>query len=119
MELRLGPGEEHDVTRAEELLAEHHPQVVIADKGYDADELVEKIRRRGAKAVIPSRSNRKRPRPFNRQQYRSRNLVERFVNRIKHYRRVATRYEKTARNFLGFVQLAASLVTMGVTVNIT
>lgn len=119
LELRLGPGEEHDIVRAEELLAEHQPEFVIADKGYDADELVEKLRRRGAKPVIPSRSNRKRPRPYNRRLYRSRNLIERFVNRIKHYRRVATRYEKTARNFLAFVHLAASLVTMGATVNIT
>jgi transposase len=67
--------------------------------------------------VIPPRSNRKQPRKYSKRQYKTRNLVERFVNRIKHYRRVATRYEKTARNFLAFVHLASFLVTMGVTVN--
>jgi transposase len=57
------------------------------------------------------------PCKFSKRRYKTRNLVERFVNRIKHHRRVATRYEKTARNFLAFVQLASFLVTMGVTVN--
>jgi transposase len=99
------------------LLAEHKPKAVIADKGYDADDLVQEIHRRGAQAVIPPRSNRKQPRKYSKRRYKTRNLVERFVNRIKHYRRVATRYEKTARNFLAFVHLASFLVTMGVTVN--
>jgi transposase len=99
------------------LLAEHQPKAVIADKGYDADEFVQKICQRGAHAVIPPRSNRKHPRKFSKRRYKSCNFVERFVNRIKHYRRVATRYEKTARNFLAFVHLASFLVTMGVTVN--
>jgi transposase len=117
--LCLGPGEEHDVTRADELLAEHEPKAVIADKGYDADELVETILERGAQAVIPPRSNRKSPRKFSQRLYKDRNLVERFVNRIKHYRRIATRFEKTARNYLAFVHLAASLVMLGVTVNMT
>jgi len=115
--LCLGPGEEHDITRAEELLAEHEPNAVIADKGYDSDELVQTIRQRGAQAVIPPRSNRKQPRKFSKRRYKNRNLVERFVNRIKHYRRIATRYEKTARNYLAFVHLASFLITMGVTVN--
>lgn len=119
MELCLGPGEEHDVTRAEELLAEHKPQAVIADKGYDSDPLVESIHERGAQAVIPPRSNRKAPRKFSKRLYKTRNLVERFVNRIKHYRRIATRYEKSARNYLAFVHLGASLVMLGVTVNMT
>jgi transposase len=115
--LCLGPGQEHDVTRAEELLGQHEPKAVIADKGYDADELVQTICQRGAQAVIPPRSNRKQPRKYIKRRYKSRNLVERFVNRIKHYRRVATRYEKTARNYLAFAHLASFLVTMGVTVN--
>ncbi len=119
MELCLGPGEEHDVVRAEELLAEHEPNAVIADKGYDSDELVQTIQERGAQAVIPPRSNRTRPRKFSKRRYKSRNLVERFVNRIKHDRRIATRYEKTARNYLAFVHLASSLVMLGVTVNMT
>jgi len=111
----LGPGEEHDVTRAEELLGDERPDGVIADKGYDSDELVAAIRRRGAEAVIPPRSNRTTKRRWNKRKYKLRNLAERFINRIKHYRRVATRYEKTARNYLSFVHLASALVLLGVT----
>jgi transposase len=117
MELCLGPGEQHDVTRAEELLAEHEPRAVIADKGYGADELVRTIHQRGAQVVIPPRSSRRQPRKYSKRRYKSRNLVERSVNRIKHYRRVATRYEKTAWNYLAFVHLASFLATLGVTVN--
>jgi transposase len=89
------------------LLADHEPDYVIADKGYDSDEFVEQVKDRGSKPVIPSRSGRTAPRRLLKRQYRRRNLVERFVNRIKHFRRIATRYEKTARNFLGFLTFAA------------
>ena len=109
MELILTPGEAHDMTQATQLLADHQPRYVIADKGYDSDELVQHIRRRGSTAVIPARAGRTVRRRHLRARYRRRNRVERFVNRIKHYRRVATRYDKTARNFLGFVQLVALL----------
>ena len=109
MELILTPGQAHDMTQATQLLADHQPRYVIADKGYDCDELVQHIRRCGGTAVIPARAGRTVRRRHLRAQYRQRNRVERFVNRLKHYRRVATRYDKTARNFLGFVQLAALL----------
>jgi transposase len=110
VEMILTPGQEHDVLQAPTLLAEHEPRYVIADKGYDSDDFVELITQRGSRAVIPARSNRTTPRRLSRKQYRRRNVVERFVNRIKHYRRIATRYEKTAVNFLGFLQFAALLV---------
>ena len=119
MEICLGPGEEHDVNRAEELLGSHEPDCVIADKGYDSDEFIAVVRQRGAEAVIPPRSNRRTKRRWNKRKYKSRNLAERFVNRIKHYRRIATRYEKTARNYLAFVHLSTTLVMLGVTVNTT
>ena len=119
VELRLGPGQEADVTRGEELLASHEPEFVIADKGYDSDKLVEAIARHGAKAVIPPRSNRNTQRRYSKRRYKQRNLVERFINRLKHYRRIATRYEKTARNYLTFVNLAATLLSLGVIVNTT
>jgi transposase len=117
VELRLGPGQEADVTRGEELLASHEPAFVIADKGYDSDELIGIIAEHGAKAVIPPRSNRREKRRYSKRRYKTRNLVERFINRLKHYRRIATRYEKTARNYLTFVNLAALLVSLGVIVN--
>ena len=63
-------------------------------------------------AVIPPRENRKQLRDYDRILYKARNLVERFINRIKHFRRVATRYEKTARNFLAFVQVASIMVLL-------
>lgn len=119
IKLLLGPGHEHDVTRADELLADHEPEAVIADKAYDSDELVDKILSRGAEVVIPPRRNRNYQRKLNKRKYKTRNLIERFVNRLKHYRRVATRYDKTDRNFLAFIQFAAALTTLGVNVNTT
>jgi len=109
VELILTAGQQHDINQAPSLLAEHKPQYVIADKAYDSDDFIETIRGRGSRAVIPSRAGRTVQRRTLRKQYRRRNLVERFVNRIKHFRRVATRYDKTSRNFLAFVQLAALL----------
>jgi transposase len=114
VEMIVTPGQEHDVNQATTLLAEHEPQYVIADKGYDSDPFVEVIAQRGSEAVIPPRSNRTTQRRFSRKRYRRRNVVERFVNRIKHHRRIATRYEKTAVNFLGFLQFAALLVWLNV-----
>jgi transposase len=107
LELTVTPGQEHDICQAPRLLADHEPPYVIADKGYDSDEFVRQVEERGSTAVIPSRSGRTTPRRLLKRQYRRRNHVERFVSRIKHLRRVATRYEKTARNFLGFIQVAA------------
>lgn len=97
------------MTQAWRLLNHHDSRYVIADKGYDCDEFIAAIRSRGSTPVIPSRAGRTVARRLLRPRYRCRNRVERFVNRIKHFRRVATRYEKTARNFLGFVQFASLL----------
>ncbi len=112
MELRLTPGQQADITQAELLLEGYQPDAVLADKGYDADALVKRIEAKGAQAVIPPKSNRKEPRDYDKDLYKERNLVERFMNRIKHYRRIATRYEKTARNFLGFVHVASIMVLL-------
>lgn len=108
----LTAGQEADVAQAETLIDGVAAEVVIADKGYDSQVLVERIEKRGAEAVIPSRKNRKEPRVYDRERYRDRNLAERFWRRAKAYRRVATRYEKTARNFLGFVLLASIMVLL-------
>lgn len=116
--VRLTPGQRHDITQAEALLDEtsqrcwpaeaacEHVKAVLADKGYDSDAFLECIVRLEAEAVIPSRTSRKQEREIDRELYKDRNKVERFVNRIKHYRRVATRYDKTAVSYLSFVHVA-------------
>jgi transposase len=108
----LTPGQAADVTQTATLLDEVPTEVVIADKGYDSKAVVAGIEARGAEAVIPSRKNAKQPRTYDRERYRDRNLAERFWRRVKEYRRVATRYEKTARNFLGFVLVASIMVLL-------
>ena len=108
--IELSPGQDADITHAESLLAGPPAEKVIADKGYDSAALVEAIEARGAEAVIPPRSNRKEPREYDEHLYKERNQVERCVNKLKQCRRVATRYEKTARNFLSVVLLAAIML---------
>jgi len=108
----LTPGQAADVTQAETLLHDIPFEVVIGDKGFDSGELVEFIEARGGEAVIPSRQNCTEQRAYDRERYKDRNLVERFWNKVKHYRRVATRYEKTARNFLGFIHVASIMVLL-------
>lgn len=81
-------------------------EVVIADKGYDADYLVEAIHRKGAQAVIPPRCHRKTTREYDEHLYKERNLIERMFNQLKHFRRISTRYDKTALSFLSFLHLA-------------
>lgn len=85
---------------------------MIADKGYDSNEFVAAVEDQGARAVIPPRSNRKTSREYDKILYKERNRVERFLNRAKHYRRVATRYEKTGRNFLAFWQFASIIILL-------
>ena len=108
----LTPGQAADVSQAEELLEGLPAEVVIADKAYDSKALVDSIKARGAEAVIPSLSNRKRQREYDRERYKDRNLVERFWHKLKQYRRVATRYEKTAQNFLAFVHVASIMILL-------
>ena len=112
VQLILTPGQAADVSHAERLMEGVPAEVVIADKGYDSQAVVDKVEARGAEAVIPSRKNSKQPRAYDRERYKDRNLAERFWRRVKEYRRVATRYEKTAQNFLGFVLVASIMVLL-------
>jgi transposase len=112
VKLVLTPGQAADVAQAETLIEGVPFAVVIADKGYDSRRLVRVIRARGAEAVIPARSNAKVPRMIDADRYKDRNLAERFWARLKVFRRVATRYEKTARNFLGMVHVASIMVLL-------
>ena len=112
VELLLTAAQASDIAQAEALLAGHGPAVVIADKGYDKKALVEEIESRGAEAVIPTLSTRAEQRPVDRHTYKERNLAERFWAQAKQYRRVATRYEKKAANFLAFAWVAALMVML-------
>ena len=80
---------------------------LLADKAYDADHWRDYLKSRRSQPVIPSRSNRKTPHPFNKIRYRGRNVIERMFGRLKDFRRVATRYDKYAENFLSALCLAA------------
>ena len=85
-------------------------QCLLGDKAYDSAELREQLRKRGTKPVIPNRSNRKKPFRFNKRLYKLRWRIESAFSRLKDFRRVATRYDKLARNYLASVCLAAVLV---------
>jgi len=83
----------------------------LADKAYDADERVLKLLDdSGVEAVIPPKSNRKAQREYDKELYKARHLIEIFFGKLKQYRAIATRYDKTARNFLGAVHIAASII---------
>ncbi len=101
------------MTHAPALLAGLVFEAAIADKSYDSDTLIELIvEEHHAQAVIPPKKNRKQPREYDRHLYKTRNLVERFVNLVKHFRRAATRYDKTARNFLAFWHFASITILL-------
>jgi transposase len=112
LEFILTGGQQADVTQAEPLMLGHQTDAVIADKAYDCDAVVDAAKRQGADAVIPSKKNRKVPREYDKHLYKERKKVEWFINLLKQYRRVATRYEKTARNFLGFVHVASIMILL-------
>jgi len=112
VKIQLTPGQQADVTKAADLLEGYNPDAVIADKGYDSDALIDVIEAKGAEAVIPPKQNRLEQRVYDRDLYKERNQVERFMNRLKQFRRVATRYEKTARNYLGFIHLASIMILL-------
>ena len=107
MHLHLTPGNIHDVTEAPRLIAAARAKNFIADKAYDANTVIAAVEARGMCAVIPSTKSRKVKRIIDQHTYKERRLVENFFCKLKEFRRVATRYEKTTTNFFGFVVLAS------------
>jgi transposase len=95
----LTAGQDHDLACAEPLLENTNPGAVIADKAYDADALIDKLTKQGTTPVIPPKANREDQRECDFALYCERNLIERFFNKIKHFRGIATRYDKLARNY--------------------
>jgi len=110
--LILTPGQDHDLTCADSLLENADPGAVIGDKAYDADRLLNWLAARGITPVIPPKASRKTKRECDFALYCERNLVERFFNKIKQFRGIATRYDKLARNFLAAVQLVAATILL-------
>ena len=108
--LLLAPGNQHDVTMAPELLRLAGPiNRLIADKAYDTNKLRQLLANQSIEAVIPSIARRKPLIPYDHVAYRQRNLIERMFG-LKDFRRIATRYDKLARNFLASIALAATLI---------
>ncbi len=115
----LTSGERHDTVAIPMLLKggkvrcllqgrpKHRSRYLVGDKAYSSGEIRQQLRRSGTTPVIPKRSNQRRRGRFNRGLYRERNRVERLINRLKQYRRVATRYEKYAVNYLAMLIICA------------
>ena len=101
------PGQYNDIAFAHDLVEGIEADAVLADKGYDADHLCDSIAQAGAEVVIPPKRNRKAKRSYDTDLYKERNRIERFFNKLKQFRRIATRYDKLLANFMGFVKLAA------------
>lgn len=97
----LTAGQAHEIKAAEALLAEGKSEYLIADRAYDSNEFREKLSERGIEAFIPGKRNRLNAIHYDDYIYKERNCIERFFNRIKHFRRIVTRYDKTAIMFLG------------------
>jgi transposase len=108
LRLIVTEGQVSDISYASEPIENLSVSAIIADKGYGSDAFVQMIRASNAEAVIPSRANRRTKRLYGRSLYRRRNKVERFFNRIKHFRRVSTRYDKLADSYMVFASLACA-----------
>ena len=107
----LTPGQAHDLVGADALLPQMAADRLIADTAFDADKRVrEPLAAAGKSAVIPPRSNRLAPPEFDRELYKARHLIENFFCKLKQFRAIATRYDKTARNFLAAVHLTAATI---------
>jgi transposase len=108
----LTPGQCGDAPQAPALLEGFHPAHVIADKAYDSNALRDLIKSQGAKAVIPCNPTRTDLIPYNFELYKLRNRIERCINKLKHFRRIATRYDRRAAYFRAFIHIACSILWM-------
>ena len=107
----LTGGQAHDLVGADHLLPDMDAGTLIADKAFDADKrVIEPLAQAGKASVIPSKANRKVARDYDQNLYKARHLIENFFATLKQFRAIATRYDKTARNFLGGIHLAAGLI---------
>ena len=106
----LTGGERNDITQAEALVKDLCAEYVIADKGYDAEAFVLHLQERATEAVIPSRVTNKVQREVDTYLYQERHLIENQIGKLKHFRRVFSRFDKLAKNYLSFIYFASSIV---------
>ena len=107
----LTAGQAHDLEGADALLPQMKADILLADKAFDADErVIDPLLAAGKTPVIPPKSNRKVQRSYDKEIYKARHLMENFYCKLKQYRAIATRYDKTARNFLAGIHLAAAVI---------
>ena len=106
----LTGGQAHDIAQADELIDGIESDYVIADRGYDSQRLRERIVEMGATPVIPPRSNRTEPLPYDEHLYGERHLVECYINKMKHYRHIFSRFDKLAKMYLGFLHFVGALI---------
>ncbi len=110
LRIRLTAGQAHEMTQAEALLDGLPAAILIGDTAFDADAFRASLDARGIVAVIPSHPSRARAIAHDPHLYKERHLVECFINKIKHFRRIATRYDKTAQAFLSMICIACMMV---------
>ena len=110
LRFKLTAGQRHDITQAQALIAGYDFDHLIADKSYDADQFRQLIIESGAVPVIPPRANRKHLHDYDAHLYKERHLIECFINKIKHFRRIFSRFDKLASRYLGFLSLVGALI---------
>jgi transposase len=110
LRLYLTPGQRHDIIKAHDLTVDLAFDYLIADRSYGANDFVDELHARGIEVVIPPNKNAKEPREYDEWRYRERHLIECFIGKIKHFRRVFSRFDKLARRYLGFLQLTSVLI---------
>ena len=110
LRLHLTAGQRHDLIKAHDLITDLDFDFVIADRSYGSQDFLDAISASGAEAVIPPKKNAKQPREYDEWRYRERHLIECFIGKIKHFRRVFSRFDKLAKRYLGFLQFVSSLI---------
>ena len=110
LKFTLTPGQRNDITHAEALTENLYNSTVVADKGYDSNAFIASLESKGCNVVIPPKKNRKVQRDYDKHLYKERHLVECFFGKIKHFRRIFSRFDKTATVFMGFLNFVGALI---------
>ena len=110
LRLHLTAGQRHDIIKAHDLIVDLAFDHLLGDRSYGAQDFVDALIARGIAVVIPPRKNAQQPREYDEWRYRERHLIECFIGKIKHFRRIFSRFDKLAKRYLGFLQFVSSLI---------